>query len=172
MKHKSTLLAIIFVGLSGLLYEAEAQIPLNVNDPRAATPSYFKFTEPGDIPMYVHIWGYVYRPGLYELPVGTQLSTVLSLSGGFALGALSSSQKRIVTLELKNAIGSGDQPNPIYKETWIDSQIQLTQDPILVDGSFVVIDSVTKRKFNWRDGITIVGALASVAIAIERLSNL
>lgn len=155
----------------GFFYEAHAQARPGFEGSRYGVASAYKYTEPGDIPMYVHIWGYVFRPGLYELPVGTKMSTALSLSGGFSLGARQWSEERIITLELFQSADNSEAVS-IFKKAWIDSQIQLTQDFTLTDGNFLIIDAHTKRKFNWRDALAIVGATASVAIAIERIVSL
>lgn len=156
----------------GVFHQAKAQSRSGFdNSPRYGVASFYSHTEPGDIPMYVHIWGYVYRPGLYELPVGTKLSMALSLSGGFSLGARQWSEERTVTLDLFTTSASGSLEH-ILQDSWVNSQVRLTQDPVLTDGNFLVIDAQTKRRFNWRDAITIVGAAASLAIAVERLSNI
>lgn len=161
------LLTVIFA-----FQEVEAQSSV-LGVPRYGTASYYRYAEPGDIPMTVHIWGYVFRPGLYEVPVGTKLSTILSLSGGFSLGARQWSQERTITLELSRSVLDGDpELAPLYQQSWVDSQIKLDEDLVLEDGSFIVIDAQTRRKFNWRDVVTIVGAAASLTIAIERVSSL
>lgn len=160
-----------FVWGAGFLHQVQAQVGLGPDNHRYGVASFYGHTEPGDIPMYVHIWGYVYRPGLYELPIGTKLSTALSLSGGFSLGARQWSEERTVTLELFATSANGSL-EPVLQDSWVNSQVRLMQDPVLTNGNVLVIDAQTKRRFNWRDALTIVGAAASVAIAVERLSSI
>ena len=44
-------------------------------------------------------------------------------------------------------------------------------DPEIVAGDILVVDTVSRQGLQWRDVFPIVGAIASVTLIIERLAN-
>ena len=49
---------------------------------RTGMPSFFNVAKPGDVTIQVNMWGYVDKPGRYEVPVGTDIIELLSYAGG------------------------------------------------------------------------------------------
>ena len=62
------------------------------------------------------------------------------------------------------ALGDLDQTPQIHRRGEDD-------DPVLADGDVIAIESVVKQGFSWRDLFPVVAAVASVTLAVERLSN-
>jgi hypothetical protein len=50
--------------------------------PSASAASYYYIAKPGELTMLVNIWGYVQKPGRYEVPSSTDLIQLVSYAGG------------------------------------------------------------------------------------------
>ena len=50
--------------------------------PTASAASYYYIAKPGELTMLVNIWGYVQKPGRYEVPSSTDLVQLVSYAGG------------------------------------------------------------------------------------------
>ena len=110
---KSLTFAFLVILLCSLLLSAE-----NETGKSSQSADYFVFLGEGDeLLMNVQIWGQVKNPGLYSLPEGSDIVTLLSLAGGPTENADLSSVKVIrkgvekdslYKLNVKKALLSGD----------------------------------------------------------------
>jgi hypothetical protein len=50
--------------------------------PSASAASYYYIAKPGELTMQVNIWGFVQKPGRYEVPSSTDLIQLISFAGG------------------------------------------------------------------------------------------
>jgi len=50
--------------------------------PSASAASYYYIAKPGELTMQVNIWGFVQKPGRYEVPSSTDLVQLISFAGG------------------------------------------------------------------------------------------
>ncbi len=80
---KFRLFALMFLGLATFT-PAMAQVDqLNMATRMMAGRSVnYYYAKPGDITITVSIWGFVQRPGLYEVASSTDLVNLISLAGG------------------------------------------------------------------------------------------
>ena len=57
-------------------------------------------------------------------------------------------------------------------ETVMENEIlALHEDPVLIEGDMITSETVLKRGVTWRDLFPVVAAVASVALAVERISR-
>jgi len=153
-----------------VLENASAQRITDFERSRFAPASFYNYSEAGDVTILVNVWGSVRTPGLYKIPTGTLLSTLLSLSGGPDLAVnFTSRSNREITMRLLRS--EGDQRVLIFDEVMEDEVVVPVQDPLLADGDVLTVETKLKQKFSLRDLFPIVAAIGTVALAIERISR-
>jgi hypothetical protein len=136
----------------------------------------YVFTQRGDLPIYVSVWGAVRFGGRYEIPDGTDLGQLLSLAGGpgadvrgFIVGVDfygRQSQGRGKThIRVSRNMGG---MNEVVLESRIDGLLRddLRNFP-LRDGDVIMIDQV--QRFNIWDAMSIVSISASILLLLDRI---
>lgn len=152
-----------------ITFAAFAQSSSDFERSRYSPASFYNYAEPGDVTMFVNLWGTVRDPGLYEIPQGTTLSHLLSLAGGPIVSPREDRQDRVIQVRLFRAQGP---VRKLFLESEMENEvIAASQDPPLVDGDVVTVETVVRRRFSWRDVFPIVAAVGTVAIAIERIAS-
>jgi hypothetical protein len=136
---------------------------------RRNTAAYFNYAEEGDVTMHVSVWGAVRYPGLYEVPVGTQLSELLSIAGGPTAGERTRRSKRTVTVKLFRDSGVGR--SMIYEQKTMNGVDATGRGMQVMDGDVLGVEAVVKQGLSWRDLFSVVAAFASVALAVERITG-
>jgi len=150
-----------------LVAPTQAQHFNRIEDTISNIGSYYFYTQPGIATIQVYVLGTVQSPGLYEISDGTDLGQLLALSGGPVLQARYSNDRQTTIIRLFRP-GSFT-AEPIY-ETVLDRAITKQENyPILREGDVLTVEVIQKRRFNWRDSISILGSLASVGIILERI---
>lgn len=134
---------------------------------RYSPAAYYNYGEQGDITVLVNVWGTVRFPGLYEVTKGTTVSTLFSLAGGPLVTARPRTTTRFVSLQLTR----DSSPEPLVDFTMENQVLALEVDPELETGDVLTVETVERRRFSWRDAFPIVAAVASVALAVERVAN-
>ena len=156
-------LALVCVLLAVTAGTAVAQIIPDAERSRFSSAAYYNYADPADVTMLVSVWGTVRNPGLYELPQGTPLSTVLSVAGGPIVGPRENRQDRTIQIRVfRDQTGAGA---PVY-ETTMTNEVIAAGDPVLHHGDVLTIETVLKRRFNWRDMLPVISTAASVAVVI------
>ncbi len=135
---------------------------------RMSVAAYYNYSDPGDVTIIVHVWGAITYPGLYEIPRNTTLSHLVSLAGGPALGARSRRSKRVLSLRLYRNI-NGSPQSVVFQEQMENSIAVSEEDPILLAGDILTVESVTRTSFSYRDLFPIIAAVASVSLIVDRL---
>ncbi len=143
---------------------ARAQVS-DMDRSRYGQAAYYNYSEEADVTVLVSAWGAVQNPGLYEVPRGTRLSRLLSITGGPAIGTRSRGQEQRLTLALSRAASPTGRAI-IFEATMEDEVFALEEDPVLQDGDVLTAERYVRARFTWRDLIPIVGAVASVASTI------
>jgi protein involved in polysaccharide export with SLBB domain len=145
---------------------ASAQTMSELDRSRYSPAAYYNYSEPGDVTILVNVWGTVRNPGLYEVPRGTTMSTLFSVAGGPSITPRMRHQRR--TIDVKLSRNTGSQRETIL-HTVMDNDIIVTdQDPVLQVGDVLTVETVTRQGFSWRDAFPIIGAVASIALIVER----
>jgi hypothetical protein len=149
--------------------EAQGQSLTDIERSRFSPAAFYNYAEAGDVTMLTNVWGSVQNPGLYQVPTGTHLSTLLSVAGGPAVGTRSQVEDRTIRVRLFRE--SNGQRLVVYETTMMNEIIVSAEDPVLEEGDILAVETIVRRRFSWRDAFPIVAAVASVALAIERVSR-
>ncbi|NND72023.1 MAG: hypothetical protein HKN43_10630 [Rhodothermales bacterium] len=159
---------IAFLALFGaaLYMPAEAQLT-DLTRSRFSPAAYYNYAETGDVTIMVNVWGTVRNPGLYEIPRGTKLSTLFSLAGGPDIRERPKRNKRTIVASLTR----GETGQLVVETVMNDNVTVLAGDPELQPGDVLTVESTIRQSFSWRDVFPIVAAVASVALAAERISS-
>ena len=128
--------------------------------------SYYRFADPSDITIEVKVWGAVTNPGLYEVREAISLSTLLSLAGGPFTTARENRRASTFRVQLYRLRSEGQYQ--LFSETLMQDELSaLVQDPILMNGDMLIAEEKTRLRFGWRDGATLLTALASIILVID-----
>jgi hypothetical protein len=140
-----------------------------VEETRSNIQSYYFHVLPGEATVQVQVLGTVRSPGLYVIGVGTDLGQLLALSGGPVISPREGSVSREIFVRLFRPRGGSR--NLLYEGEF--DRVVNTMDPlpVLEDGDVMTIEVIEKKGFVWRDILAVIGAVAAVALAVERFSN-
>lgn len=144
-----------------------AQALSDFEQSRSSTASYFNYAEPADQTVLVNVWGTVSSPGLYEIPVQTSLTHLLSLTGGPIVGQRNRRQDRTIQVRVFR-LQSGERAL-VYETEMQNEVIAASNDLMLQDADVVTVETVGRQRFSWRDVFPIVSAVGTIAIVIERI---
>lgn len=145
---------------------SRAQIA-DITRSRYSPAAYYDYGEPGDVTVIVSVWGTVRYPGLYEVPQGTSLTRLFSLAGGPQATVRLKQNRRWVNARLMR----GRSQEMVYEATMENEILSLTDDPGIQEGDVLTVETVEKPGLSWRDIFPVVAAVASVALAVDRLAN-
>lgn len=158
--------------LGGLLLLAclatPAQAQLNPRETSVyGAAAFYRYAEAGDLTIRVQAWGSVRFPGLYQIPMGSRVSRLMSLSGGpqYALERRRQDE-RTTTIRLFRPDSLSREPRLVFEQEWVNGAEAFTQDPVLREGDMLAIDSVVKEGYTWRDYAPVAVSAASLFIGL------
>jgi protein involved in polysaccharide export with SLBB domain len=79
MRNK-LLLVITIIFFTCMISNAQSNLTTGLSTAQAA--AFYYIAKPGEITMQVNVWGFVQKPGRYEIPISTDLVELLSYAGG------------------------------------------------------------------------------------------
>lgn len=160
------IVAILAMGMLALPTTSYAQ----ADEPETRRVAFYRYVEPGQATMRISIWGNVDAPGRYEVQAGTDLLELLSLAGGPTdrLQRSNETLRTSVVLSRKTDMSL----SIIFEAPLIDLTTGLTSYPSLQDEDLLKIDTMVSRSFDWRDGITVLGGLATVTLLVLRITRI
>ena len=160
--------AVLFSG--GLCFsKAQAQLTgMMPTRPQYQSASVYRFAETGDLTITVNVWGAVRNPGLYEVPEGTHLSTLFSLAGGPATAERTTRQRLTTTLKLMR---EEDREKAVFESVMENEILVLDEDPVLQEGDVMTVEVLVQQRFSLRDVFPIVAAIASLTLAVDRVTR-
>ena len=159
-------IAVVFAGITAvtLVSPAEAQVADLVRS-RYSPAAYYNYGEPGDLTILVSVWGTVRNPGLYEVPIETTLTTLFSLAGGPQATVRLKQNKRWINARLTR----GRAQETVFETSMENQILSLQEDPVLESGDVLTVETVERAGISWRDVFPVIAAVASVALAVERV---
>ncbi len=161
---------VLVVFLISFALGSKAQTFGEVEDRQTNVESYFFHVLPGESTMQVYVWGTVRGPGLYVVSEATDLGELLSLAGGPAIMEINDNDKREVTIRLYHTEGGA---RTIAYEAQMEEMIsEPGAYPPLQDGDVVEVATHDIKGFNWRDIFSVVGAVAAVALVVDRVVSI
>ncbi|MEM6327851.1 MAG: hypothetical protein AAF791_12095 [Bacteroidota bacterium] len=132
--------------------------------------NHYYFAQPAELTKRISVWGTVRSPGTYFVRRTVDLEGILSLAGGPSLSPRQEDVDRVVTIRVYRL--ENDQRILAYEETLVDMIAEPGAYPELLEGDVVEVETVEDRQWTFRDTVTVVGAVATTIVAIERLVNL
>lgn len=161
--RRSLFLCLLVAGFTGSAVQAQGFDAFSANN-----MAYYRFAESSDITIEVKVWGAVANPGLYEVRQGLTLSSLLSLAGGPRVEPRTRRASSIFFVRLYRL-----QPEGRYQllaETQMLNELRtLDRDPVLLHGDMLMTEERIRQRFGWRDGLSILTAIASVALVIDNV---
>lgn len=154
----------------GIVLPCQAQTFGRVGDIEARGTAYHVYARPGDATVQVLVMGI--GGGIYEVTDGTRLDELLALvggTGGTELGGEMPTIRRRTTVRLYR--GTGGRRSLIYEAPLEEMLLQTDQHPRLQDGDLFLVETITRNRFGFREGVQLVGGLASLALLVERLGR-
>jgi hypothetical protein len=129
--------------------------------------AYHVFAQAGDATIQVLVLGAV-NAGIYEVREGTDLEELIALTGtSMTPGGSGESVKYTVRL-----FRDEDGERKLLYEAPLDRMLASTAAyPALREGDVLMMEAVAKARFGWRDALTVLTSLTTVALLVERLSR-
>jgi hypothetical protein len=129
--------------------------------------TFFRHVEPGESSIEVNVWGDVSAAGRYEIRLGTGVIELLFLAGGPGERVRDSREKRWSIVRVSRKTGDGW--NVAY-EAPIEELMALNQpEPVLQDNDIVKVETYVRQRFSWRDVLTVVGTVGTLALIGDRI---
>ncbi len=158
--------ALLAVLLAAVAAPTQAQEIRPTAERQATAPGYFVYVLPGERSTQISVIGTVRAPGFYTISDGLDLGEALALAGGPAIGVQTTDFEQTITIRLFRGQATRDL---IYEATLDEFVRDATAYPRMVDGDVIEVSTVNRRLRTYRDTLTVVGAAASVVLAITQV---
>ncbi len=160
----------LFAILAACLLAAPGLSYAQVDEPDSRRVAFFRYVEPGQATMRISVWGNVDAPGRYEVQAGTDMLELLSLAGGPSDRLRRSNERLYTTVVLTRKTETS--LSVIFEAPLVDLTTGVTAYPSLQDEDLLKVDTVINRTFDWRDGITVLGGLATLTLLVLRVTKI
>ncbi len=131
------------------------------------TVTLYRHVEPGQSSIFVNVWGDVSSAGRYEVRAGTGLIELLFLAGGPGEKVQNSGQHRRSDILVSRREGAGWK---LIAHIPLDELMNPTQPDIGLQNEDVVkVETHISQKFNWKDALTIIGTVGTLALIGDRV---
>lgn len=160
---RPVLLAVL---LAAAAAPTSAQVIRPTTERISTAPGYFVYVLPGERSTQVSVIGTVRAPGFYTISEGLDLGQALALAGGPSVNTTTTEFEQTITIRLFRGQASRDL---IYEATLDEFVRDATAYPRMADGDLIEVSTVNRRLPTYRDTLTIVGAAASVVLAITQV---
>ncbi len=157
-------LLLLLVGVS----EISAQRIGRVEQIENNTNGYYSFVLPGAQTVQIQVMGAVPSPGLYEVPSGTPLNQLLSLTGGPMMGPRARLTPRTVKIKVFRPAMS----TPLIYETEFQQAISDPASwPVFQDGDVMEVEVIERQRIGWRDVVALINTAAIIIFTFDRISD-
>jgi hypothetical protein len=147
--------------ISVISFTAHSQINPMTGLSTAQAAAFYFIAKPGEITMQVNVWGFVQKPGRYEIPISTDLVELISYAGG---------PIQYADLDKVKIIRMADIAETPRLEFYVDlnNAKEMIPDKLkLRDGDTIFIDHTSW--VTMRDVFTVVTTTALVTAAISQV---
>ena len=128
--------------------------------------AYFFHAVPGEATVKVSVLGSVRVPGVYVVGAGTRLDELFAMTAG-TQGRESPEISSDVAISLFRE--QGETRRLIYHEQLQSMLKQPGMYPALAEGDVLMVETRLRRKFGWREGLSVLTAVGTLALIVERL---
>jgi hypothetical protein len=157
------ILAVLFAAGSG---SSSGQTNLETERSRFSPAAYYNYAERADVTILVNVWGTVRHPGLYEVPEGIRLSRLFSVAGGPQVGQRMQQDRRTVVARLSR--NEDGRRRIIYESVMVNDVFASHEDPVLLDGDVLTVETVVRQGFSARDAFPVISAIGTLVLILER----
>ncbi len=160
MLKKTIIFALLLVFTMRTAFCADLSNPLGIGRDLLGNPTEYVYRhDPEDILMPIYVWGAVLKPGIYQVPLNTDLVTLLSLAGGPSTDA----DLNAVTIKHRQTTRSPASTYNLNLYSLVNNNS--VPVPMMLNSDIVVV----KKKENWISTdtlsvVTIVTAVVSIAV--------
>jgi protein involved in polysaccharide export with SLBB domain len=160
MKNKF-ILVITFQIFTCMISNAQSNLTTGLSTAQAA--AFYYIAKPGEITMQVNVWGFVQKPGRYEIPISTDIVELLSFAGGPMQYA---KLDEVKIIRLADSTGAGRR----------DILVDLTEPEEMTANNLTLRagDTIFLDHTSWvtlRDVFTVVSTAAIVTVAVSQMIN-
>jgi protein involved in polysaccharide export with SLBB domain len=170
--HRNNTIAVLGCAVSLLCPTVgpRAQSFGRVEETKSNSDAYYYYVQPGAPTVQVFVLGMAKFPGLYEVTEGTDLKQLLALSGGPDFDRRQFLNRQTTTVRLyRTTEGKQDL---LYEGVLENTVSDTTAQRVLKDGDVLTIEVVERRRFDWRDILTVVNVVNTallIVLAVDRL---
>jgi NADH:ubiquinone oxidoreductase subunit F (NADH-binding) len=158
MRNK-LLLAITIQIFTCMISHAQSNLTTVLSTAQAA--AFYYIAKPGEITMQVNVWGFVQKPGRYEIPISTDLVELLSFAGGPMQYA---KLDEVKIIRMADSTGAGRRDILV---DLTDSEEMIADNLSLRSGDTIFLDHTSWVTL--RDVFTVVTTAALVTAAISQV---
>lgn len=145
---------------------AEAQKFGRIDETQTNT-AYFYYAQPGEATIQIYVWGSA-QPGIYEIPDNTSLPRLLTMTGGVPRGERQEDEKP-ARIEVRLYRPEASRETPVL-DTRARRVLEGTVEaPRLQENDILVVETVQRSRFTWRDGLSISSTLLSFTLLVLRI---
>jgi NADH:ubiquinone oxidoreductase subunit F (NADH-binding) len=127
----------------------------------AQAAAFYYIAKPGEITMQVNVWGFVQKPGRYEIPISTDLVELLSFAGG-PMQYAKLDEVKIIRLADSTEVGRRD-----ILVDLTDPEEMIAENLSLRQGDTIFLDHTSWVTL--RDVFTVVSTAAIVTAAVSQV---
>ena len=158
MRNK-LLLVITIQFFTCIISHAQSNLTTGLSTAQAA--AFYYIAKPGEITMQVNVWGFVQKPGRYEIPISTDLVELLSFAGGPMQYA---KLDEVKIIRLADSTGAGRRDILV---DLTDSEEMIADNLTLRAGDTIFLDHTSWVTL--RDVFTVVTTAALVTAAVSQV---
>lgn len=132
----------------------------------ASGTNYFTFARPGEATIRILVVGA--GGGIYEVGQNIRMDEFLALLGGApSFATQNPGTKTNVDIQLFRT--EGGQRTLLYEQDLEQMILEPAAYPTLQHQDLFVINTVTRSRFGWRDGLSVVTGVSSLVLLLDRL---
>jgi hypothetical protein len=129
--------------------------------------AYFYYAQPGQATVQIYVWGAA-QAGIYEIPDGTSLARLLTMTGGVSRGTRQEGKEPLrINVRLYRPKQSREDPLlETRAQDVLQGNVEMQQ---LQENDIVVVETIQPDPFTWRDALSILTTATSITLLVLRL---
>jgi hypothetical protein len=129
----------------------------------------FAYARPGQPTITVNVLGQVAQPGRWRIEEDVDLVNFLTVLRPVGVGLSAADTRQQQLVRVYRPAGDG---RALVFESGIPELLSGSRRAVeLVDGDTVVVETMSRSRFNLQTGVSLVGALASVVLLVLQVSD-
>jgi len=128
------------------------------------------FARPGRPTMLIYVWGTASTPGIWKVEQDVDPVELLSAAQIANFGSIDASVKQTMYLSIYRK--RGERRDEIYKAQMTEFLTGAVPAPALMEEDLLLVETVTKDKFNLQTIFSAIAAVGSIVLLIIRVRQL